>query len=44
MVLPEVICSYLKADSELGQTPGDSGGQGGLVCRSPWGYKELDMT
>ena len=19
-------------------------GQGGLVCRSPWGHKELDMT
>ena len=19
-------------------------GQGGLVCFSPWGYKELDMT
>ena len=26
------------------QTPGDSGGQGSLVCCSPWGHKELDMT
>ena len=26
------------------QTPGDSEGQGSLVCCSPWGLKELDMT
>ena len=24
--------------------PGVGGGQGGLVCCSPWGHKELDMT
>ena len=29
---------------ELGQTPGDSEGQGGLACCSPWGHRELDMT
>ena len=29
---------------ELGQTPGDGEGQGGLPCCSPWGHKELDMT
>ena len=29
---------------ELGQSLGDSEGQGGLVCYSPWGHKELDMT
>ena len=29
---------------EFEQTPGDSKGQGGLVCCSPWGHKELDMT
>ena len=29
---------------ELGKTPGDSEGQGGLACYSPWGHKELDMT
>ena len=26
------------------QTPGDSEGQGNLVCCSPWGGKELDTT
>ena len=25
-------------------TPGDSEGQGGLGCCSPWGHKELDTT
>ena len=29
---------------ELGQTLGDSEGQGGLVRYSSWGYKESDMT
>ena len=29
---------------EFEQTPGDSEGQGDLVCCSPWGCKELDMT
>ena len=29
---------------ELGQTPGDGGEQGGLVCCSPWGHKESDTT
>ena len=29
---------------ELGQTLGDGDGQGGLVCCSPWGCKELYMT
>ena len=27
---------------ELKQAPGDSGGQGGLLCCSPWVYKESD--
>ena len=26
------------------QTQGDGEGQGSLVCCSPWGGKELDMT
>ena len=30
--------------NEFEQTPGDSGGQGSLVCYSPWGHKESDMT
>ena len=29
---------------ETEQTPGDSEGQGSLVCCSPWGCKELDKT
>ena len=29
---------------ESEQTPGDSDGQGSLVCCSPWGHKELDTT
>ena len=30
-------------EHEPGQTLGDSGRQGGLMCCSPWGCKELDM-
>ena len=29
---------------EFEQTPGDSEGQGSLICCSPWGCKESDMT
>ena len=29
---------------ELEQAPGVSDGQGSLVCCSPWGRKESDMT
>ena len=29
---------------EFEQTPGDSEGQGSLVCCSPWGRKKSDMT
>ena len=29
---------------ELEYTPGVGDGQGGLVCCSPWGHKELDTT
>ena len=29
---------------ELGQTPGDDEGQGGLACYSPWGGKKSDLT
>ena len=29
---------------ELGQTPRNGEGQGGLACYSPWGHKELDRT
>ena len=29
---------------EFEQTLGDSEGQGGLACCSPWGHKESDTT
>ena len=29
---------------ELGETPGDSEGQGGLACCCPQGQEESDMT
>ena len=29
---------------EFEQTPGDSERQGSLMCCSPWGHKESDMT
>ena len=29
---------------EFEQTPGDSDGQGSLVCSTPWGRKESDTT
>ena len=29
---------------EFEQIPGDSEGQGSLVCCNPWGHKELDTT
>ena len=29
---------------EIEQTPRDGEGQGSLVCYSPWGCKQLDMT
>ena len=29
---------------EFEQIPGDGKGQGSLVCCSPWGLKESDMT
>ena len=28
---------------EFEQAQGDGGGQGSLVCCSPWSHKELDM-
>ena len=31
-------------EHEFEQAPGDGEGQGSLVCCSPWGRKESDMT
>ena len=36
---PQQVYGY-----EFEQIPGDSEGQGSLVCCSLWGHKELDMT
>ena len=35
---------YQCIEHELGQTPRDGEGQGGLECYSPWDHKESDMT
>ena len=35
---------HLLNGHEFEQTPGDSEGQRSLVCCSPWGHKELDMS
>ena len=32
------------SEDDLQQIPGDGEGKGGLVCCSPWGRKELDVT
>ena len=29
---------------EFDETPGVGDGQGGLMCCSPWGFRELDTT
>ena len=40
-----VGCHYrLFNGHEFEQALGDGEGQGSLVCRSPWGHKESDMT
>ena len=41
---PLKVCNNWFNERELGQTPGDSEGQGGLECCSPWSHKELDTT
>ena len=35
---------YMYDGHEFEQAPGDIKGQGSLVCCSPWGHKEVDMT
>ena len=39
-----VGCHHRLDGLKLGQTLGVGDGQGSLVCCSPWGSKELDMT
>ena len=45
MTEDEIVGSYhWLSGHEFEQTTGDSEGQESLVCCSPWGHKELDMT
>ena len=39
-----VVCHHLLNGHEFEQTSGDSEGQRSLVCSSPWGCKESNMT
>ena len=41
----EIVGQHLPLNGhEFEPTPGDSEGQGSLVCCSPWGHKESDIT
>ena len=45
MTEDEMVGGHHQLDRhEFEQTPGDSEGQGSLMCYSPWSHKELDMT
>ena len=45
MIENEMVGWYHQLDGpESEQAPGDGDGQGSLVCCSPWGHKESDMT
>ena len=39
-----VRCHHQLNAHEFQQTPGDSEGQGSLVCYGPWGLNESDVT
>ena len=39
-----VGCCHRLNGPESEQAPGVDDGQGSLVCCSPWGHKESDMT
>ena len=45
MTKAEIVGWHHRLDEhEFEPTLGDNEGQGSLVCCSPWGRKELDMT
>ena len=45
MTEDEMVGWYHRLNAhEFEQALGDGDGQGGLVCCSPWGHKESDMT
>ena len=44
-MIDEMVGWYHQLDGhEFEQAPGVGGGQGWLVCCSPWGHKEWDVT
>ena len=45
MTEDEMVGQYDQLNGrEFEQTLGDNEGQGSLICCSPWGWKESDMT
>ena len=44
MASPDGIMAQTHAGHEFEQALGVGDGQGSLVCCSPWGHKELEMT
>ena len=45
MTEDELVAWHHQIDANMSeQAPGADDGQGSLVCCSPWGCKELDMT
>ena len=45
MTVEEMVGWHYQVNGhEFEQTPGDSEGQGSVVCCSTWGQKELDRT
>ena len=44
MTEDEMIGWYHRLEHEFEEAPGVGDGQGGLMCCSPWGHKESDMT
>ena len=45
MAKDEIVgCHHRLNGREFEQALGVGDGQGGMMCSSPWGHKELDMT
>ena len=44
MTEDEMVGWHHRLNGHEFEHPGDDEGQGSLVCCSPWGRKELDMT
>ena len=45
MTKDEIVGLHHRLDvHECEQAPGVGDGQGSLVCYSPWGHKDLDVT